>query len=66
MYIHSLGHFSLLAPNHSLYTSLPTVPGRTCLSFFSNFVGENNNFVFKKKDKPFLLVEIRIAIHRDS
>jgi hypothetical protein len=38
----------------------PLLPGRNCSAFISNFVEEsiNNN----KKDKAFLLVEIRIAI----
>jgi hypothetical protein len=40
------------------------LPGRTCSALFSNFVEEDisNN----KKDKAFLLVEIRIAIQKDS
>jgi hypothetical protein len=40
-----------------------SLPGRTCAALFYNFVGEDisNN----KKDKAFLLVEIKIAIQRD-
>jgi hypothetical protein len=51
-----------LAP--SFYPSSPLLPDRNFSALFSNFVGVdiNNN----KKDKVFLLVEIRIAIQRDS
>jgi hypothetical protein len=59
-----LGHFSPLSPSPSLSPSTPSLPGRTCSALFSNFVEEktNNN----KKDREFLLVEIRIAAQRDS
>jgi hypothetical protein len=64
MYIHCLGRFSPLTPAPTL-SLLPTLlPGRTCSALSSNIVEENisNN----KKDKAFLLVEIRVAIQRDS
>jgi hypothetical protein len=55
------GSFS---PIPSLSPHIPSLPGRNCFAFTSNFVEEsiNNN----KKDKAFLLVEIRIAIQGDS
>jgi hypothetical protein len=39
------------------------VPGRTRSALFSNFVEDISN---NKKDKVFLLVEIRTAVQRDS
>jgi hypothetical protein len=51
-------------PTLFLPPSAPSLPGRTCSALFYNFVKEktSNN----KKDIAFLLVEIRIAIQRDS
>jgi hypothetical protein len=60
-----LCHFFPLPPCTLLFLpTLTPLPGRTCSALFSNFVEEktSNN----KKDNAFLLVEIRIAIQRDS
>jgi hypothetical protein len=64
-----LVHFSptpypLPLPYPLLLPATPSLPGRNCSALISNFVEEsmNNN----KKDKAFLLVEIRIAIQGDS
>jgi hypothetical protein len=46
---------------HSL--PLPSLPGRICSALFCNFVEEKTR---NNKDKVVLLVEIRIAIQRDS
>jgi hypothetical protein len=59
-----LGHF-FPHPLPSPFSPHPTsLPGRICSALISNFVEEktSNN----KEDKAFLLVEIRIAIQRDS
>jgi hypothetical protein len=64
MCIHCLGHFFPLLPLPPPAPCSPTpLAGRTCSALFSNFVEEkaSNN----KKDKAFLLVEIRIATQRD-
>jgi hypothetical protein len=46
-----------------LYPS-PYLPGRTCSALVSNFVdGKKKHY---KGEKMFLLVELRIAIQRDS
>jgi hypothetical protein len=53
-----------LPPQTHPLPPIPSLPGRNCSELFSNFVEEyiKNN----KKDKAFLLVEIRIATQRDS
>jgi hypothetical protein len=53
-----------LPPTPSVSPPPPSLPGRTSSALISNFVEEKtgNN----KKDKALLLVEIRIAIQRDS
>jgi hypothetical protein len=58
------GPFLSPAPAPSLSFPCPSLPGRICSALFSNFVEEktSNN----KRNKAFLLVEIRIAIQRDS
>jgi hypothetical protein len=65
-YVHTLfGPFLPLAPRAlPLSPPTPLLPGKTCSALFSNFLGEDisNN----KKDIAFFLVEIRIAIQRDS
>jgi hypothetical protein len=50
-------------PYSSLSPHPPLLPGRTFSALFSNFVEDISN---NKKDKVFLLVELRIAIQRDS
>jgi hypothetical protein len=45
----------------------PSLPGRTCSALLSNFVEEKREDISNnEKDTAFLLVEIRIAIQRDS
>jgi hypothetical protein len=54
--------YTLFGPPHPL----PPAAGRTCNTFlFSDFV-EEKNIKDNKKDISFLLVEIKIAIQRDS
>jgi hypothetical protein len=48
-----------------LHHSPPLLPGTTCSALISNFV-EEKNISNNKKDKAFLLVEIRTATQRDS
>jgi hypothetical protein len=43
----------------------PSLPGRNCSALISDFV-EEKNISNNKKDKAFLLIEIRIAVQRDS
>jgi hypothetical protein len=40
------------------------LPGRICSALISNFVGEKTKAI-KKRDKAFLLVEVRIDLQRD-
>jgi hypothetical protein len=42
----------------------PPLPGRICSALISNFVKRRHKH--NKKDKAFLLVEIRIATQKDS
>jgi hypothetical protein len=58
-HVHTLfGSFFSPAPPHPA-----PFPGRTCSARFSNVVEDLSN---NKKDKAFLLLEIKIAIQRDS
>jgi hypothetical protein len=64
-FVHTL--FGPFLPPDPFSLSLPltpSLPGRTCSALFSNFVEEKTQAIIKKK--AFLLVEIRIAIQRDS
>jgi hypothetical protein len=61
--MHCLGPFSPLPPVPSLFPHPPSLPGRACSALFSNFV-EEKIIINNKKDKAFLLVEIRIGIQR--
>jgi hypothetical protein len=62
--VHTLfGPFLPPASCPLLFPSTPSLPGRTCSALLSNFVEDIRN---NKKDIAFLLVEIRIAIQRDS
>jgi hypothetical protein len=54
-HVHTLGHFS---PHP------PSLPRRTCSALISNFVERRHKH--NKKDKAFLLAELRIAMQRDS
>jgi hypothetical protein len=45
--------------------SLPSLPGRIYSALISNFVGEKTKAIIRET-KHFLLVEVRIVIHRDS
>jgi hypothetical protein len=61
LYVHTLfGAFLPPAPLPFPLPPSPSLPGRTCSALFFNFMSNN------KKDKAFLLVEIRIAIQSDS
>jgi hypothetical protein len=40
MCIHCLGHFSPLSPSLTLSPLPPSLPGRTCSAFITNFVEE--------------------------
>jgi hypothetical protein len=58
-----LGHYS--TPLTPTLSPLPqSVPGRSCSALIANFVEEKHEH--NKEDKAFLLVELRIAIQRDS
>jgi hypothetical protein len=61
MCIHCLGHFSPLLPSLTLSPLPLSLPGRPCSALISNFVKEHN-----KEGKVFLLVELRVAMQRDS
>jgi hypothetical protein len=65
MCIHCLGHFSPLPPPPSSSPHHLSLPGRICSALISNYV-EKESIRNNKKDKVFLLVEIRIAIQLDS
>jgi hypothetical protein len=63
--VHKLfGSFLPLPPVPSLSPPHPLLPGRIYSALISNFVEEKKKH--NKKDKDFLLVELTIAIHRDS
>jgi hypothetical protein len=66
VFIYSHVHTLFESPHLlSLPLHTPSLPGRICSVHTSNFVGEkkkSNN----KRDKAFLLLEVRIAIQRDS
>jgi hypothetical protein len=64
LFIYSNVH-TLFGPLLSPPSPPPTlIPGRTCSALSSNFVEENTSN--NKKEKVFFLVQIRIAIQRDS
>jgi hypothetical protein len=56
MYIHCLGHFSLLPPSLTLPSLPPSVPGRSFSALITNFVEKWHKH--NKKDKAFRLVEL--------
>jgi hypothetical protein len=64
MCIHYLGHFSPLPLDPSTYLPTDCFQAEHVLPFLQFYSRQDigNN----KKDKAFLLVEIRIAIQRDS
>jgi hypothetical protein len=64
MCTYCLGHFSLLSPPHSL-CPIPLAPRQNLLCPFFQFFWRED-ISNDKKDKAFLLVEIRIATQRDS
>jgi hypothetical protein len=58
------GPFLPLTPTPSLSLPPPSFADRICSAFISNFVEEKTQTIIRKK--WILLVEIRIAIQRDS
>jgi hypothetical protein len=68
----SLGHYIVWVitplypspPPHSL-PHPPSLPGRICSALISNFVGEKTKAIIRET-KAFLIIEVRVIIHRDS
>jgi hypothetical protein len=66
--VHTLfGSFLPIAPcPHPLPPYPPSLPSRNYSALISNFVEDKKDISINKKEKVFLLVELRIAIWRDS